>query len=139
MVAAHAAPRAAWQFSRAAASARCMGGGSAGCWARGALGAGPALGPEVLGMLRRQAERCDTQPGILVLQVRCGELHRTRPCTSAAGGASSSAPAVTITPVSSPACLQSLTGGTGSGLGSALVQAIRDEYPTARMLSHCFW
>lgn len=34
---------------------------------------------------------------------------------------------------------QSLAGGTGSGLGSALAAALRDEYPSARLLSHSIW
>lgn len=34
---------------------------------------------------------------------------------------------------------QSLAGGSGSGLCSALMAALRDEYPSARLLSHCFW
>ncbi len=35
---------------------------------------------------------------------------------------------------------QSLAGGTGSGLGSALVTALRDEYgPSCSILSHAVW
>lgn len=32
-----------------------------------------------------------------------------------------------------------MAGGTGSGLGSAMTAALRDEYPSARILNHCIW
>ena len=35
--------------------------------------------------------------------------------------------------------LQSLAGGTGSGLGTYLAEQLRDEYPTDRILSHSIW
>ncbi|OAE24570.1 hypothetical protein AXG93_2415s1520 [Marchantia polymorpha subsp. ruderalis] len=35
--------------------------------------------------------------------------------------------------------LQSLAGGTGAGLGAYLVEALRDEYPSSFILSHCIW
>lgn len=34
--------------------------------------------------------------------------------------------------------MQSLAGGS-SGLGSALVEALRDEYASSRLFSHCIW
>ncbi|PRW58318.1 tubulin delta chain-like [Chlorella sorokiniana] len=89
-----------WQYSRVAALARQPGSGNN--WAAGALGHAPAVRQQVLGMVRRQAERCDSLGGFLVMQ--------------------------------------SLAGGTGSGLGSALVTALRDEYgPSCRILSHAIW
>ena len=35
--------------------------------------------------------------------------------------------------------VQSLAGGTGAGLGTALAEALRDDYPGARLLNHCVW
>lgn len=35
--------------------------------------------------------------------------------------------------------LQSLAGGTGSGLGTYLAEQLRDEYPKHTMLNHCIW
>ncbi|KAL4431118.1 hypothetical protein ABPG75_006374 [Micractinium tetrahymenae] len=35
--------------------------------------------------------------------------------------------------------MQSAAGGTGSGLGSAMVQAVRDDFPSCRILNHCVW
>lgn len=35
--------------------------------------------------------------------------------------------------------VQSLAGGTGAGLGTALAEALRDDYPGARLFNHCVW
>ncbi|GAB4822808.1 hypothetical protein N2152v2_009854 [Parachlorella kessleri] len=35
--------------------------------------------------------------------------------------------------------LQSVAGGTGSGLGTYLAEQLREEYPQDPMLSHCIW
>ena len=55
-----------WQYSRVAALARQPGSGNN--WAAGALGHAPAVQQPVLGMLRRQAERCDHLGGFMVMQ-----------------------------------------------------------------------
>lgn len=34
---------------------------------------------------------------------------------------------------------QSMAGGTGSGLGAYVTELLKDEYPSACMLSHCIW
>ena len=57
-----------WQYSRVAALARQPGAGNN--WAAGALGHAPAVRQPVLGMVRRQAERCDRLGGFLVMQVQ---------------------------------------------------------------------
>ncbi len=61
-----AASSGTWQYSRVAALARQPGSGNN--WAAGALGHAPAVRQPVLGMLRRQAERCDRLEGFLVMQ-----------------------------------------------------------------------
>ena len=58
----------AWHYSKAASLTRQPGSGNN--WAQGALRHAPAVSQQVLGMLRRQAERCDSLSGFLVLQVR---------------------------------------------------------------------
>lgn len=35
--------------------------------------------------------------------------------------------------------LQSMAGGTGAGLGTAVAQALRDEYPSNIAMSCCVW
>lgn len=35
--------------------------------------------------------------------------------------------------------LQSLAGGTGSGLGTYLTEQLREEYPASRMFNHTIW
>lgn len=55
-----------WQYSRAVALARQPGSGNN--WACGALRHGPAAAQQVLGMVRRQVERCDALSGFLVMQ-----------------------------------------------------------------------
>jgi hypothetical protein len=35
--------------------------------------------------------------------------------------------------------LQSVAGGTGSGLGTFLAEELREEYPQDFLLSHCIW
>lgn len=72
MAAAHqaAASSGSWQYSRVASLARQPGSGNN--WAAGALGHAPAVRQPVLGMLRRQAERCDRLGGFLVMQARPG-------------------------------------------------------------------
>lgn len=74
VAAAHAAAAAtgSWQFSRAAAQA-LKGGSTAGNWAAGALQHGPSARASVIGMVRRQAERCDALGGLLIMQVRRAE------------------------------------------------------------------
>lgn len=61
-----AASSGTWQYSRVAALARQPGSGNN--WAAGALGHAPAVQQPVLGMLRRQAERCDRLGGFMVMQ-----------------------------------------------------------------------
>ncbi|KAI5076209.1 hypothetical protein GOP47_0008274 [Adiantum capillus-veneris] len=34
---------------------------------------------------------------------------------------------------------QSLAGGTGAGVGSYLLEVLKDEYPSCHILSHCIW
>ncbi|MCO5561962.1 hypothetical protein L7F22_015588 [Adiantum nelumboides] len=34
---------------------------------------------------------------------------------------------------------QSLAGGTGAGVGSYLLEVMKDEYPSCHILSHCIW
>ncbi|KAH7280563.1 hypothetical protein KP509_36G002900 [Ceratopteris richardii] len=34
---------------------------------------------------------------------------------------------------------QSLAGGTGAGIGSYLLEVLKDEYPSCNTLSHCIW
>ena len=35
--------------------------------------------------------------------------------------------------------LQSLAGGTGSGVGTYLTEKLRDDYPHANLLNHTVW
>ncbi|KAJ7295228.1 hypothetical protein O6H91_Y205900 [Diphasiastrum complanatum] len=35
--------------------------------------------------------------------------------------------------------MQSMAGGTGAGLGAYLLEALRDEYPAACVMSYCIW
>ena len=35
--------------------------------------------------------------------------------------------------------LQSLAGGTGSGLGAHLVERLRDDYPKANLINYAVW
>jgi Tubulin/FtsZ family, GTPase domain len=35
--------------------------------------------------------------------------------------------------------LQSVAGGTGAGLGSAVAEALRDDYGSSFILNHCMW
>lgn len=35
--------------------------------------------------------------------------------------------------------LQSLAGGTGSGLGAAISEAVREEFPSSFLFNHSIW
>ena len=70
-----------WHYSKAALLTRQSGAGNN--WVAGANHA-PALRQQVLGMLRRQVERCDSLSGFLIMQVRTGALVRV--CTWWVGG-----------------------------------------------------
>ena len=136
----------AWHYSKAAALTRQPGSGNN--WAQGALRHAPAVSQQVLGMLRRQAERCDSLSGFLVMQVgaeapaAAAAAHACKcSCWLAPHSSSSSrhAPQHARAAPLPPLQPQSMAGGTGSGLGSAMTAALRDEYPDARILNHCIW
>lgn len=147
----------AWQFSRVAALTRAP--GAANNWAAGALVHAPTVRDGVLGMLRRQAERCDRLAGVLVMQVGTLLVGGGREGGSLMLGAGRVWAAACVpwcaaqtlsrctlcdfphacrSSTPSPIA-QSAAGGTGSGLGSALTEALRDEMPAAPLLHHCIW
>jgi hypothetical protein len=143
VAAAHEAGVGAWHYSKAASLTRQPGSGNN--WAQGAMRHAPAVSQQVLSMLRRQAERCDTLSGFLIMQASDGS-HGARNCfcsTAALGSMlQQRVPDQQQQPNAPPSALchpQSMAGGTGSGLGSAMTAVLRDEFPAARILNHCIW